>query len=428
MAGQGKRKYAPLVAYSTNVHRGETLAQVDRFLDDYTAPIARRVFGNEPAGLELRLGIGSARELLDDTARARFREHLDRAGLRLFSINAFPLRDFHSTRVKEDVYAPSWREDERAKWTSHIARITAELVPDGIEGSISTLGGCYRREAHDARAFRRMAGVFLRALETFVELERVGKSLVLAVEPEPETTFETVDDVIAFVENHLLPLAFDRWRKIGSREAVEETIRRLFGVNIDTCHLSVLFQDQVKSLQKLRRAGLRLGKLHVTNAVALRNPYRSPSAYEDLRGMHEPRYFHQLCGVDAERQVVWRELDLDRLPPHLVPGEHPPVAEIRSHFHVPLYLKRYQRLHTTQDETARAVRETVARRLTSHLVLETYTWPILVDPGPADPEAEREKLIDGIVREHRWLLDTLEEAEEARARTRTVPATGRKGK
>ncbi|HLU50104.1 MAG TPA: metabolite traffic protein EboE, partial [Planctomycetota bacterium] len=411
MMGPGKRKYVPAIGYSTNVHRGETLEQVYRFLEEYTVPIARRVFGEKKAGLELRLGIGSTQELLDPAARARFRDFLVERDLELFSINAFPLRDFHAMRVKEDVYLPSWRDEERGRVTARIAEVTADLLPEGVEASISTLGGCFRREAHDEAAFRRMAAVLLETLDTFLELERAGKRLTLAVEPEPETTFETTRDVVEFFERYLLPQAFDRWRKVGTREEIDAALRRLFSVNVDTCHLSVLFEDTVEGLRVLERAGIRVGKLHVTNAIALADPFESTESYDDLRAMHEPRYFHQVAGADAEGRVIWRELDLDRLPEKLVRGEHPDVVELRSHFHVPLFSTRHRSLSTTQNETVRAVRETVERRLTTHLVLETYTWPILVDGANADPEARRETLIDGIVREHEWLLGVLAEIE-----------------
>ena len=53
------------------------------------------------------------------------------------------------------------------------------------------------------------------------------------------------------------------------------SLRRFFTINFDTCHFSVLFQDMARSLRRLRRAGIQVGKLHVTSAVRLSNPYRS---------------------------------------------------------------------------------------------------------------------------------------------------------
>ena len=90
-----------LLGYSTNVHPGEDLRQVYRSLRDYTVPIRERVFGEGPAGLELRLGIGAARDLGRRSAREEFGDFLRKSGLRIFSINAYPLLDFHQRRVKE---------------------------------------------------------------------------------------------------------------------------------------------------------------------------------------------------------------------------------------------------------------------------------------------------------------------------------------
>ena len=445
MARQRKRKEPLLLGYSTNVHPGETLEQVYDFLREFTIPIGRRVFGPPgeqcpaiptphgpaqrtsrsdgrhgeradsktqsavQAGLELRLGIGSARELGTQRARREFREFLDESGLVLFSVNAFPLLDFHAKRVKEQVYKPSWLEADRGRWTSRIARIVAELSPPDIEPSISTLGGCYRREAHDDRSFRKFAAVAAKCLETFAELEREGRPMCLAFEPEPETTFETCQDVITFFEEYLLPRAFETWKRFGNRSRIEETLRRVFAVNYDTCHLSVLFEDQIRNLRSLEKAGIRLGKLHITNAVSLRSPHRSPAAYQDFRGMNEPRYFHQFCGVDARGRVTWRDLDLDRLPRRLDRSRDPDVAELRSHFHVPLYLRKFRRLYTTHEETTAAIDEVVRRGTCRHLVLETYTWPLLT--GRDD---WRGKLTRGIAREFRWLLAVLEQNGKTR--------------
>ena len=111
------------LGYSTNVHRGETLRQVYRFLRNYSVPIKERVFGKNAAGLELRFGMPAASELLTAAARNQFRAFLAESDLELFSLNAFPLQDFQARRVKEQVYAPDWRSRERVVWTQRMARI-----------------------------------------------------------------------------------------------------------------------------------------------------------------------------------------------------------------------------------------------------------------------------------------------------------------
>ena len=400
---------APLIAYSTNVHRCETLAHMYKFLRRFTLPIRDRVFPKQAGGLELRIGIETARALTPVSARREFAAFLATNNLFVFSINAFPLLDFHANRVKEQVYRPSWAEADRHRWTNKIATIFADLLPDGMTGSLSTSGGAYRRLGHDPRTFERLAHGYLKTLEKLVEIERnTGKTIILAAEPEPETTFETSRDVIEFFEGYLWPAARSSWK--GRPQAIEERLRKFFTVNVDTCHFSVLFEDLIDSLAQLRRAGIRVGKLHVTNAIRLRNPFERPAAYADFRGMDEPRYFHQSCGVNAFGRVAWRELDLNRMPRTLKRGRDPAVAELRSHYHVPLYMNRWKRVETTQDETRDAVLEVLRRRDTSHLVIETYTWPIL---------QSEDKLVTGITKEFRWLLSVLDELKLTRSRKGT---------
>jgi hypothetical protein len=403
--------WKPLLGYSTNVHRGDSLQSIYRYLEECTIPVRERVFGAGECGLELHLNMRTAAELRSLRARRLFGGFLRQSGLLLFSVNAYPLAPFHARRVKERVYSPSWTEAPRYRWTNIIAEILADLLPPGIEGSISTLGGAYRRKEHGAATFRKLAAGYVKTLEKLWRIEETeGKTIVLAAEPEPETTFETAGDVIEFFEGHLLPAARDAWRsRMGwSRSRSEACARRFFTVNFDTCHFSVLFEDLVSSLRRLAGAGIAIGKVHVTNAISLPSPLRSRAGYDDFRGMDEPRYLHQFSGRDRHGRVIWRGLDLDRLPRALQaspPGERTPpgvdlaeLDELRSHYHVPLYLKRFRRLHTTQAETLAALREIERRRSTSHLVVETYTWPLL---------APRRGLVRGIAGELRWLLDAL---------------------
>lgn len=403
LSRQKTPNWKPLLGYSTNVHRGETLADVYQFLQSYTIPINRAVFGKQPAGLELRLGIGSAKELKPRRAREAFKAYLDANGLVCFSINAFPLLDFHARRVKEQVYLPSWAEPERSRWTIAIAEIFADLLPAGVCGSISTSGGCFRRVAHDRATFDLMAENYLTTLDALLDIEaRTGKTMILAVEPEPDTTLETAPDVVSFFEWHLLPAARRLWSRRGlGKSQIDTTLRRLFTVNFDTCHFSVLFRDPVESLRQLWRAGIEIGKMHVTNAIALANPETHRKGYAEFRGMHEPRYFHQFCGRNKLDQVVWRGLDLDELPDKLTASNHPAVTELRSHYHVPVHRAKWRNLQTTRPDTRRAVQEIARKGRTQHLVIETYTWPLLTT---------EDKLIAGIVSEFKWLKRILGKA------------------
>src|SRR5579864_7204901 len=126
------------LSYCTNVHPGRTVAEIEEGLDRYTVPMAARFGAPLAAGLWLADPV--VKELLrSDDACRRFAEGLSARGLTCHTLNAFPFGDFHSPRVKEHVYKPSWAEKPRLDFSLGAARILAKLLPAGVEGSISTL-------------------------------------------------------------------------------------------------------------------------------------------------------------------------------------------------------------------------------------------------------------------------------------------------
>ena len=121
-------------------------------------------------------------------------------------INAFPYGSFHGTRVKEKVYEPDWRHEGRLHFTNHVANIMAELLPEGIEGSISTVPGAYKASVA-RRGGRRAHGraPWCGTRRTCTPSRATpASSIVLALEPEPCCFLETTDEAIDFFEDHLL--------------------------------------------------------------------------------------------------------------------------------------------------------------------------------------------------------------------------------
>jgi len=46
--------------------------------------------------------------------------------------------------VKATVYAPDWRTDQRRDYTMKVADVLASMLPEAIEGSISTVPGSFQ--------------------------------------------------------------------------------------------------------------------------------------------------------------------------------------------------------------------------------------------------------------------------------------------
>ena len=126
------------LSYCTNVHPGRNVEEVIDGIGRYTAA-ARRELGERIAA-GLWLSASTVRELVAESAQVeRLAETLREGELVCYTLNAFPYGDFHSERVKENVYLPDWTERERLEYTLECARILCQLMPTGVEGSLSTV-------------------------------------------------------------------------------------------------------------------------------------------------------------------------------------------------------------------------------------------------------------------------------------------------
>lgn len=416
------------LGYEMNAHPAASLRELRASLARYTIPVAERLAPGKSFGIVPHIGEGLCRDLSRPASLRELGEGLAARRLFPFSVNAYPLRDFHAARVKEQVYRPSWANRRRAEITNRIADELAELVPSGESATISTLGGAYRRERGAAA---RHAGLARNYLRTIAHLERLararGTEISLAVEAEPDTTFEVAAEVAAFLAKTLLPLAREVLpAELGiARRRAEEVVLRRFTVNLDVCHAAVMFRDPVEEWRAYERAGLRVAKLHLTNALSLSEPGSDPRALAELLGYLEPRWLHQAVGRRRDGSF-WRAADLPDLasaPREEIAG----IEELRVHFHVPLSRARLGRLRTTRAATAAALRHALAHRRPPHLVIETYTWPWFAARArrgaaaarggarkvgkkaaaalaSADRAATDRALVDGILGEFRWVL------------------------
>ena len=88
------------------------------------------------------------------------------------------------------------------------------------------------------------------------------------------------------------------------------------------------------------------------------------------------------------------------LPQALAQIQKPEASEWRAHFHVPIFIERYQNLYSTRDEIEKVLSYILKKPITDHLEVETYTWEVL-------PPGLREDLVKSIERELKWVLGQL---------------------
>ena len=372
------------LSYCTNVHPGRTVAEVDEGLDRYTAEVRRRLGRLLAAGLWLAAPV--VRELLaTEGAVSRFAERLAARDLVCHTLNAFPYGDFHSPRVKENVYRPDWSQPERLDYTSGCAAILARLLPEGTEGSISTVPLGFK-------GFEQPADFVERACDRLVELARrldrlhakTGRMIRLAIEPEPFCLLETTAETIAFFER--------LWTRTGG-SAELDILRRHIGVCYDVCHQAVEFEHAGRSVGDIERAGIRINKVHITCALELDRPAENREGREALARYVEPRYLHQTFARTPDGRLL-RSVDLNERLARDPPPEFLDAETWRIHFHVPVDAERLGPLATTRPELEWALSAVDELDYAPHLEVETYTWEVLPGEGPID-------LVEGLTRELR---------------------------
>src|SRR5262245_46699731 len=189
------------LTYCSNIHPGETWQEVAANLERYVPPIRQRVAGDAPFAIGLRLSDQAARELEEPPALAALQRFLDAQNCYVFTINGFPYGRFHHGVVKERVYLPDWKEQERVEYSNRLARILCALLPaaPAVEGSISTVPGAYRDRVTGPEDAFTMARLMLQHASVLRGLLReTGRTISLALEAEPCCHIETIDEVVDF--------------------------------------------------------------------------------------------------------------------------------------------------------------------------------------------------------------------------------------
>ncbi len=370
------------LAYCTNIHPAETWEETLNALKEHTLKVRDRVVDSgTPYAIGLRLSALAARELLEGDRLPAFRDWLARENCYVFTINGFPYGAFHGTRVKENVYRPDWSTQDRLTYTCQLFEILAQLAPAGREGSVSTLPGSFKAfQADEALLFANLEAC-ARHLDALSESS--GLDLHLGLEPEPLGHFENTEDTLAFFERFL------------AQSSERDLLLRRVGINYDTCHFAVEFDNCHQSLDAFRSAGLRISKVHLSNALAF--DLDDPVAVEAIRRFDEPVYLHQLI---ANRKPLLRFPDLPEVQPTAL-ANLPAGTEARVHFHIPLYSEPATPLRSTKSH----VSDLLAYRrqhpdFCSHFEIETYTWGVL-------PAELQKPIVDQIAEEYRWTLAQL---------------------
>jgi hypothetical protein len=376
------------LAYCTNIHRGEDWAQTFDSLERYTLPVRDSVYPGKPYAIGLRLSDRASRELSAPAVIKSFQTWLDKNSCYVFTINGFPYGQFHGTRVKEQVYAPDWTSADRLAYTNRLFDILAQLVPDGCEGSVSTVPGSFKEFITTPEQVKAMRQNLWRCIEHIAELsEKTDKILHLGLEPEP----------LCFLENTVETIAF--FEQMQADRPTDSRLRRYLGVTYDTCHFAVEFENPEQSIEQLRQHEIKLSKIHLSSALKV-GP--TPENCQALAAYADSTYFHQVIQRNPDGSLLrYKDLDLALKSPM---GINSQINEWRIHFHIPLHSEPVRHFSNTTDHLLGALK--MLQRypnLCYHLEMETYTWEVMPS------EMKNRNVVEQLAAEYRWTLQRLAE-------------------
>ncbi|GET36034.1 metabolite traffic protein EboE [Microseira wollei] len=391
------------LTYCTNIHPGEEWQQVFANLEKYVPNLKTQLAPEKPFGIGLRLADVAARQLLEKDALMQFKTWLIQQELYVFTLNGFPYGGFHHQVVKDRVYAPDWSKRERLDYTLRLVKILAFLLPEGTDGGISTLPLSYKpwfkedKSTWESTLHSSSINLALVAAEMARIREQTGKLLHVDLEPEPDGLIENSTEVIDFFQNWLLPIGGAFLAKgLGISQAAEQRLLDHIRVCYDTCHFAVEYEEPLLVFKRFQAAGIQIGKIQISAALRVMIPQdlqQRSLIVQRLRPFAESTYLHQVI----ERRVdgtLHHYPDLVTALPYL---ERVDAQEWRIHFHVPIFIRDYQLLHSTQDDIIEVLELLGKNNACQHLEIETYTWDVL-------PPEMKMDLLASIQREYEWVL------------------------
>ncbi|GAA4199273.1 metabolite traffic protein EboE [Pedobacter jeongneungensis] len=383
------------LTFCTNIYAGESWEAHFAVLKDSFPKLKGQLSPDAPMGIGLRLSNLASIELLEENHLTIFKQWLEDEGGYVFTMNGFPYGGFHHTRVKDQVHAPDWTTDDRVNYTLRLANILSQLLPDGMDGGISTSPLSYKPWFTNAEA-RENATItattnILKVAEGLHQIqEQSGKVIHIDIEPEPDGFLESGPEFIDWYEDVLLPSGND-----------EALIKNHIRLCYDVCHFAIGYEPHTSIIKELQEKGIQIGKIQISAALKAKLPASSPertTVLDQLSRFDEPTYLHQVIARKNDGTLL-RYPDLADA---LAEGEDPAVEEWRAHFHVPIFVEDMGLIQSTQSDITEVLNLQKHHPFTNHLEVETYTWEVL-------PAALKAPLNDSIIRELAWVKTLLEQ-------------------
>nr|AOW70734.1 hypothetical protein [Monodopsis sp. MarTras21] len=393
------------LTYCSNIYSGDTWEDIFKKLKKNIPKLKTKISPNKAFGIGLRLSNSAAIELLKNNSLIIFQEWLNDNGCYVATINGFVYGDFYNTNVKDKVYQPDWTTIERANFNFKLIEILCKLCPAGGEIGFSTSPLAYKfslnKENPNSSNDLIIYYLFILIKKLLQISEKEGKTIHIDFEPEADCLLENICDITHFFEKILfikLALKLVDELNISLKKAKTYIVQHI-RVCYDICHQAVQFEDHIKNFELLNHYGIKIGKIQLSSALEIKVQNNTlKNLIKDLNKFKDKLYLHQVVIKKFDGSIKkYRDL-----PEALNNFNELNESFWRIHYHLPIFVKNYNNLLTTNNEIQTVIKFLIYSSITSCLEIETYTWEIL-------PEELKLDLTLSIIKEYEWVIRQLNE-------------------
>ncbi|MCE9537678.1 MAG: metabolite traffic protein EboE, partial [Bacteroidetes bacterium] len=339
------------LSYCTNIHSGENWQEHFTEIKKSVPFIKNKISPNLPFGIGLRLSNAACVDLSQGLHLQEFKNWLQKNNCYVFTINGFPFGDFHQSPLKDQVYSPDWTMPERVQYTLKLFNILKEILPEGMEGSVSTAPLSYRHWFKNKKetigAYEKCTLNILEVVGHLIEIQQdTGKVLHLNIEPEPDGLIENTTEFIDWYNKYYIPLGINFLEKrIGRTGDKTELLKRHLQLCFDVCHSALAYEKTDVVLEELKKNNILIGKVQISSALQINLVANRDQKIKNLGTYNEPLYLHQVVAKDLQNKLhKFRDLS-----DALIQLADEKFHECRVHFHVPVFSENYDILSSTQD-------------------------------------------------------------------------------
>lgn len=393
------------LSYCTNIHPGENWQDHFHEIKKAIPNIKDQLSPTRPFGIGLRLSDIASTELSQPEDLQQFKNWLKDNNCYVFTMNGFPFGNFHHHPVKDNVHTPDWTTQDRVNYTIKLFDILKELVPEGMEGSISTSPLSYRHwfkdEKETTAAFEKCTLNILEVVSHLITVyEDSGKILHLNIEPEPDGLLENTFEFIDWYNKYYILLGIKFLEKrSGTTEDKKTSLQRHLRLCYDVCHSALAYEEIKDVSAELKKNNISIGKVQISSALKINLTDQRTEKIKELSRFNEPTYLHQVVARDDQNKLY----KFKDLPDALDQLTDEKFEECRVHFHVPVFSENYDRLSSTQENIIQTLTDHTTQKISDHWEVETYTWNIL-------PDEFQLPMNESIIRELEWVMNKMNTA------------------